>query len=123
VITKRGNSGNHGTCACLASRCAGAPQNTPIRAVPKPRPRSLLKKAAQTGRQDQQDVTLARAARAQPSSAGPVRRSSPLHAVSLTSLSVRDRVVGVLFAFVLLGSRYIRPNHPTLRKSGGSYAR
>ena len=36
----------------------------------KPRPRSLRKKAAQTGRQDQQDITLARAARASPAVPG-----------------------------------------------------
>src|SRR5436190_18485686 len=35
VITKRGNSDNHGTCACPASRCAEVPQITPIRAVSK----------------------------------------------------------------------------------------
>jgi hypothetical protein len=35
VITKRGNSDNHGPCACPASRCAEVPQITPIRAVSK----------------------------------------------------------------------------------------
>jgi hypothetical protein len=32
VITERRNSDDHGTCACLASRHAEAPQITPIRA-------------------------------------------------------------------------------------------
>src|SRR5690242_14630178 len=37
VITKRGNSDNHGPCACPVSRYAEVPQITPIRAASKPR--------------------------------------------------------------------------------------
>ena len=35
MITKRGNSDNHGPCACPASRYAEVPQITPIRAASK----------------------------------------------------------------------------------------
>src|SRR5579863_8591891 len=35
VITKRGNSDNHGPCACPVSRHAEVPQITPIRAASK----------------------------------------------------------------------------------------
>ena len=67
----------------------------------KPPSRSCGRKQPQTGRWDQhEDSTLARAARASPSSIGPegavVPGAAHPYAVSLTSLSVRDKVVAML---------------------------